>query len=94
MGGDLPLRFHTRPLLGRVVWPLLLFMLFVVIPIAFALDQGLSLERLREEWVLPLVVVPGLFVSVTLILRCVQTRLEVVVTASEVSLRGGGALRA
>ncbi|RKG69432.1 hypothetical protein D7V80_08940 [Corallococcus sp. CA054B] len=94
MGGDLPLRFHTRPLFGQVVWPLLTLVLFVVIPLAYALDQGLSLARLREEWMLPLVVVLGGFVSVTFILRCVRTRLEVVVTAREVILRGAGALSA
>ncbi|NNC16400.1 hypothetical protein HJC22_11775 [Corallococcus exiguus] len=94
MGGDLPLRFRTRPLLGQVVWPLLGLVLLVVLPVAYALDQGLSLALLREQWMLPLVGVLGLFVTGTLIVRCVTTRLEVVVTASEVSLRGGGALSA
>ncbi|WP_223642904.1 hypothetical protein [Corallococcus sp. EGB] len=94
MGGDLPLRFHTRPLAGQVVWPLLGLVLFAVLPAAYALDQDLSLDRLREEWGLPLGVVLGFLVSVTLLLRCVLTRLEVVVTDSQVSLRGSGALRA
>ncbi|MFP2899039.1 hypothetical protein [Corallococcus sp. 4LFB] len=94
MGGDLPLRFETRPLVGQVVWPLLGFVLLVVLPGAYALDQGLSLALLREQWMLPLVGVLGLFVTGTRIVRCLTTRLEVVVTASEVSLRGAGALSA
>ncbi|CAM4405730.1 hypothetical protein COEX109129_23295 [Corallococcus exiguus] len=94
MGGDLPLRFRTRPLLGQVVWPLLGLVLLVVLPAAYALDQGLSLALLREQWMLPLVGVLGLFVTGTLIVRCVTTRLEVLVTASEVSMHGGGALSA
>ncbi|RKG87233.1 hypothetical protein D7W82_14095 [Corallococcus sp. CA049B] len=94
MGGDLPLRFHTRPLIGQVVWPLLGFVLLVVIPVAYALDQGLSLALLREQWMLPLVGVLALFVTGTRIVQCLTTRLEVVVTASEVSLRGAGALSA
>ncbi|TSC33907.1 hypothetical protein [Corallococcus sp. Z5C101001] len=94
MGGDLPLRFTTRPLLGRVVWPLLGFVVFVVLPVGYALDQRMGVADLREDWLLPLSVTLGLFVSVTHLVRCLRTRLEVVVTNAQVSLRGAGALSA
>jgi hypothetical protein len=95
MGGDLPLRFRTRPLLGQVAWPLLGFVLLCVLPVAYALDQGVTTyERLREQWMLPLVVTLAAPLTVSQLVRCVRTRLEVVVTDSRVTSKGAGALRA
>jgi hypothetical protein len=95
MGGNLPLRFHTRPLLGQVAWPLMGFVLLCVIPVAYALDQGLTtVDQLREQWMLPLVVTLAAPLTVSQVVRCVRTRLEVVVTDARVTSRGAGALRA
>ncbi|MCP3098794.1 hypothetical protein LZ198_07890 [Myxococcus sp. K15C18031901] len=93
MGRDLPLRFRTRPALGQLPWPLMGFVLFVVIPIAYALANELTWAALLEEWPLPVVAGLATLLTVPQIVLCVSTRLEVVVTDSRVTLRGAGVLK-
>ncbi|WP_164014730.1 hypothetical protein [Pyxidicoccus trucidator] len=93
MGSHLPLRFTWRPLLGDVVYALLLGTWFCVLPAAYLLDQGLTLSFILENWWWALLFVLGGTFSVVATLRGVLTRLEVEVTDSQVRQRGGGTLR-
>ncbi len=93
MGQQLPLRFTWRPLLGDVVYALLLGTWFCVIPAAYVLDQGLSFSAIVESWWWAVVFFVGGVFSVVGTLSCLLTRLEVEVTSSEVRQRGGGTLR-
>jgi hypothetical protein len=93
MGPQLPLRFTWRPLLGDLVYALLLGAWFCVIPAAYVLNQGLPLSAILERWGWAAVFFLGGAVSVAGIGFCLLTRLEVEVTDSEVHQRGGGTLR-
>ncbi|MCY1015575.1 hypothetical protein [Pyxidicoccus sp. MSG2] len=93
MGGHLPLRFIWRPLLGDVVYAVLIGTWFCVIPAAYVLDQGLSFTAVLENWWFSIVFFLGGLFSVAGTLSCILTRLEVEVTSSQVRQSGGGALR-
>ncbi|MFP2909744.1 hypothetical protein ACLESD_32795 [Pyxidicoccus sp. 3LFB2] len=93
MGHHLPLRFIWRPLLGDVVYALLLGTWLCVLPAAYLLDRGLSLASILENWWWALAFALGGALSVVGALRSLLTRLEVEVTDSHVLQRGGGTLR-
>jgi hypothetical protein len=93
MGGHLPLRFIWRPLLGDVVYAVLIGTWFCVIPAAYVLDRGLPFTAVLENWWFSIVFFLGGLFSVAGTLSCILTRLEVEVTSSQVRQSGGGALR-
>lgn len=93
MGRDLPLRFTSRPWLGQVVYPLLLLTWFLVLPVAFILDQRVPLSEVLTTWWLVILLLAGLVGGVGGVLACLMTWLRVEVTPEEVRQRGAGALR-
>lgn len=93
MGRHLPLRFSWRPLLGDVVYALLIGAWFCVIPGAYVLDRGLTFAAAMENWWFSIVFLLGGMFSVAGTLNCILTRLDVEVTDSQVRQLGGGALR-